>query len=447
MFYYLLFFLSLGLGLLLTPLAEKLAYRFHFLDIPDGRKRHRVPMPLLGGLAVYASFFITLSLCYGLDPESLGPYQSLYFGLFLGGTLIFLAGLLDDAYGLSAVQKFTVQILAALVLIYFEHPVNVMHSILPDLPDTLAVRTLGAFLLVFWVVMLTNAINLIDGLDGLAAGTSFLSAYFLMLTAIGMGRDGLLPFLLPLLGASLGFLRYNFHPARIFLGDAGSMLLGFLLAAISFQGFAKRITLFTLLIPILLLGIPILDTILSFARRALAGRNPFAADRDHIHHKMIRLGLTQVQAVSLLYLVCTALGILSLSLIRFSSEIVLAIAIPLGAVLFASLWVLGYFRPGTQTEVTFKEKRSLPRSLKEVVVEYRRGREANYAISRDFSKGGLFIRTRHPVPVGQELLIRFTDPETRKEREQRGKVVWNTSQASASGHEQVVEGMGIMFLE
>jgi len=446
MLYYILFFLALGLGLVLTPLVEKLAYRFHFLDIPDGRKRHRVPMPLLGGLSVYTSFFITLSICYAIKPEALGVYQPLFFGLFLGGTLIFLAGLLDDAYGMNAPQKFVVQILAALVLIYFQHPVNVLQSIVPELPDTLLYRTMGVFVFVFWVVMLTNAINLIDGLDGLATGISFLSAYFLMLTAIGMGRDGLLPFLLPLLGATLGFLRYNFHPARIFLGDAGSMLLGYLVAVISFQGFAKRITLFTLFIPILLLGIPILDTLLSFSRRLLAGRSPFSADRDHIHHKMIRLGLTQVQAVSLLYMVCTALGILSLSLIRFSSEIVLAIAVPLGALLFASLWVLGYFRPGIRTELSFKEKRSLPRSLKEVVVEYKRGNETNYAISRDFSKGGLFIRTKHPAPLGEEFLIRFTDPDSREEKELRGKVVWNTSQADSTRHE-LVDGMGVMFLD
>ncbi len=446
MLYYYLFFLSLGLSLLLTPLVERLAYRLQFLDVPDGRKRHRVPVPLLGGVAVYISFFVTLSFGYAFQPEALGPYQPMYLGMLLGGTLIFLAGLLDDAYGLKAPQKFAVQILAAVVFIYFHDPVNVLQDIFPDLHHTLLVRFLGILFFVFWVVMLTNAINLIDGLDGLATGISFLGAYFLMLAAIGLGRDGLLPFLLPLLGATLGFLRYNFNPARIFLGDTGSMLLGYLLAVISFQGFGKRITLITLFVPILLLGLPILDTVLSFTRRILAGRNPFSADRDHIHHKMIRLGLTQAQAVTILYIVCTGLGILSLSMMRFTTEIVVAIAVPLGALLLGGLYSLGYFRPGVQTKISFREKRTLPRSLKEVVVEYRRGKETRYAISRDFSKGGLFLRTQHPAAVGEEFLLRFTDPATRTEKERRGRVVWNTSQGNTPLHDQV-EGMGIMFLD
>jgi len=446
MVYYLLFFVSLGLSLVLTPLVERLAYRFRFLDIPDGRKRHRVPIPLLGGLAIYASFFLTLALCYLVRPEWLEARQSLFFGLLIGGTLIFLAGVFDDAYGLNAPQKFLVQIVASLVLINFEDPGKALQNIIPGLPDTALVRYLGILLFVFWVVMLTNAINLIDGLDGLATGISFLSVYFLTLTAIGLNRTYLLPFLVPLLGATLGFLRYNFHPARIFLGDAGSMLLGFLIAVISFQGFAKRITFFTLLIPILLLGIPILDTALSFARRILAGRNPFSADRDHIHHKLIRLGLTQVQTVSILYLVCAALGILSLSLIRFESGVVLAIAVPLTMLIFAGLYILGYFRPGVETDLAFKEKRSLPRTFREIVLQYEVEGVKHHAVSLDVSRGGVFVRTRTPCDIGTEVRIWYTDPETSSERIKRGRVVWNTRNTPEGAASQA-EGMGVMFLD
>jgi UDP-GlcNAc:undecaprenyl-phosphate/decaprenyl-phosphate GlcNAc-1-phosphate transferase len=446
MVYYLLFFLSLGLSLLLTPLAEKIAYRYRFLDIPDGRKRHRVPMPLLGGLAIYASFFLPLSFCYLSGLAGLESHQSMFFGLLVGGTLIFLAGLFDDAYGLNAPQKFIIQIAASLILIYFQDPGSVLRTIIPGLPDLPLVRYLGMALFVFWVVMLTNAINLIDGLDGLAAGICFLSTYFLMLSSIGLNRLYVLPFVTPLLGATLGFLRYNFHPARIFLGDAGSMLMGFLIAAISFQGFSKRVTFFTMLVPILLLGIPILDTVLSFGRRVLARRNPFVADREHIHHKMIRLGLTQVQTVSLLYVICAALGILSLSLVRFQSAIVLAIAVPLTILLFVGLWILGYFRPGVQTELELKEKRTDPRTHREFVLEYEIGGERRHAISLDYSKGGIFIHTQNPCDVGTEIRVWYTDPDSSKERDQRGRVVWNTAatpKSSAPG----MEGMGIMFLD
>jgi len=446
MLQYFLFFLSLAFSLLATPLVEKLAYRYHFLDIPDGRKRHKVPMPLLGGLVVYTSFFLTLSICYLVNPTYLGAYQSMFFGLLIGGTLIFLTGLLDDAYGLNAPQKFVVQILAALVLIYFEHPAHVLRTIIPTLPDSPWVHYLGMTLFVFWVVMLTNAINLIEGLDGLATGISFLSAYFLMLASIGLNRYALLPFIIPLLGATLGFLRYNFPPARIFLGDAGSMLLGYLIAVISFQGFTKRITLFTLLIPILLLGLPILDTLLSFARRILSGRSPFLADREHIHHKMIRLGLTQVQVVSLLYIICTALGILSLSLIKLKTEIVLAIAIPLGILILAGLWILGYFRPGVRTGITLKYKRTLPRTIHEIVVQYDYKGEKLHAISRDISPGGMFIRTKHPCAVDSVLRICFSDPETSEEVVRDGRVVWTTSETRVGPH-QDTPGMGVMFLD
>jgi len=294
--------------------------------------------------------------------------------------------------------------------------------------------------------MITNAINLIDGLDGLASGIVFVSSYFLLLTAITMNKAFLLPFLLPLLGATLGFLRYNFPPARIFLGDAGSMFLGFLIAAISFQGFTKRITLFTLLIPILLLGLPILDTLLSFSRRLLAGRNPFLADRDHIHHKMIRLGLTQVQAVTILYICCTVLGILSLTLIRFGSEIILAIFLPLSALLLVGLWTLGYLRPGIQTELEFKEKRTLPRSLHEVLVEFTYQGKKHKAISRDFSKGGIFISTEKTIQVGEDIIVTYTDPNTLNLRERPCRVVWNTLAADTERHSEM-HGMGVMFLK
>ena len=445
MFYYILFFLSLTLGLLLTPLAERLAFRIQFLDIPDGRKRHRVPIPLLGGLAIYVSFFISLTLCILVKPEYFGTHRSMYFGLLIAGSLIFVAGILDDRRGLNAPQKFLVQIIAAILLIYFGYSEDFIWSMLPEIQETPLVRFLGMVFFVFWVVMLTNAINLIDGLDGLAAGISFVSGYFLLLTAITMNRGFLLPFLLPLLGATLGFLRYNFPPARIFLGDAGSMFLGFVLAAISFQGFAKRVTLLTLLIPILLLGIPILDTFTAFARRLLASRNPFVADRDHIHHKMLRLGFTQVQAVSLLYICCTVLGILSLSLIRFGSEIVMAIVIPLSILILAGLWVLGYLRPGVHPELSFREKRAMPRTLKEIVVQFEFRGDRRYAISRDVSKGGIFIRIHDPLKVGSEVLVRYQDPELKEERERQGRVVW-TTRGDTPGPHADIRGMGIMFL-
>jgi len=142
MFYYILFFLSLGLSLLGTPLAEKLAYRYKFLDIPDGRKRHRVPIPMLGGLAIYISYFATLLIGLLFKSDILLPQQDLLMGIFLSGTIIFFAGLADDAFGLNAPQKFSVQIIASLALIFFGYPETVLKSMIPELPDSLWVRYL-----------------------------------------------------------------------------------------------------------------------------------------------------------------------------------------------------------------------------------------------------------------------------------------------------------------
>jgi len=158
MFFGLLFFLAFGLSLLVTPLTEKLAYHYHFLDVPDGRKRHKVPIPLLGGLSIYGSFCLSLFFCYLTRPDYLGLHQSLFFGLFFGGTLIFLAGLLNDAYGLSTLQKRLIQIPAVIVLIYFSPPGNVVNVIIPDFPDTLWTRYLDILIFILWIVILTDAI-------------------------------------------------------------------------------------------------------------------------------------------------------------------------------------------------------------------------------------------------------------------------------------------------
>lgn len=436
------FFSSLVLALVLTPVVEKIAYRLRVIDIPDGRKRHRVPIPLLGGLAIYLSFFITTGVFMFCTDRWAGAEQRIFLGLFVASTFVFLGGVVDDTRGLDAPQKFSVQIAAALILVLFGYPQDVLLKLIPGLPHTQTLEYLGIAFFVFWMVMLTNAMNLIDGLDGLAAGVAFVAAYFLLLTAIALKRPLMVPLSLALCGATLGFLRYNFHPARIFMGDAGSMLLGFLLGATSFQGLAKRVTLFTLLIPVILLAIPIFDTILAFVRRLLSGKNPFVADRDHFHHKMIRLGLTQAQAVTIVYLVCAVFGILSLSLVRFGSQVIIVVFLVVSLLVFAGLYVLGYFRPGERPEFEFVEKRTLPRTFKELLVDYECRGKKSRALSLDISLGGIFLRTQTPLEVGAHLTLRFIDPATQKPVERHGTVVWNTTQ-SPKPHE--VSGMGIMF--
>ncbi len=440
--YLFVFFLSLCLSLVGTPIAEKIAFRCKVIDIPDGRKRHRVPIPLLGGVAIYVSFFVTTALSVFVLPQWTHIDKSLFLGLFLASTFVFIGGMIDDVRGLNATQKFSIQIAGALILVLFGYPQSILSGFIPALPRTELFQFVVIGFFILWIVMLTNALNLIDGLDGLAGGVAFVASYFLLLTAIALKRALMIPLSLALCGATLGFLRYNFYPARIFMGDAGSMLLGFLLAAISFQGVAKRITLFTLLIPVVLLAIPIIDTILAFIRRVLARKNPFVADRDHIHHKMIRLGLTQAQAVIIVYIVCAIFGVLSLSLVRFESEVIVIVFVVISLLVVTGLYVLGYLRPGVRTEFEFVEKRALPRVFRELLVEYEHDGERHRAISLDVSAGGIFLRTSTPLDVGTLVKLRYVDPMSRKTTERVGKVVWNTRTAPKR-HE--IQGMGIMF--
>jgi len=287
------------LALALTPLMRRLAFRYGVLDHPDQRKTHGQAMPLLGGVAVYLAFWLVAgpALFYLQG-------NGRFWGLFLGSTLILALGLYDDIRGLSYRAKFAGQFAAALILLAFNIKIEFI-----TFPFQSMVF-LGIFvvpLTLIWVVGVTNAVNLIDGVDGLAAGVSAIAA--IVMVAYTWGEFPLLSILcLILAGAALGFLPLNFPPARIFLGDTGSLFLGFMLAGFSIMGATKQITLTTLFIPMLILGLPITDTFYVMWRRLKSGRPIFQADRGHIHHKLLGLGLTPRQTTIALYLISLYFG-------------------------------------------------------------------------------------------------------------------------------------------
>ena len=327
------FFLALAvptfLSLVLTPWVIRLAHAIGALDQPNERKAHSQPMPRIGGVAVFASFFVSLGLFLAFDPYLAFPRwivgaQGLM--LMVALALVALLGVWDDLKSLKPTQKFAVQLFLSSA-VYFAgfrisgitHPFN---------PGLLNLGVFDYLVTVLWIVGVTNAINLIDGLDGLASGVSAIAALTIVPIAILHGEPGTAVIALILTGAVLGFLRYNFNPAKIFLGDSGSLFLGFMLAILSTQSSTKSSTAFSILVPILALGLPIMDTLLSMVRRLLRSFLPnnsaptkglrvlaslFHPDRGHIHHRLLARGLSHKNVVLTLYVVSCVLGTVAFS--------------------------------------------------------------------------------------------------------------------------------------
>jgi len=291
-----------------TPAVRVLAHKLKAIDIPiDNRRMHKKPIPRLGGLAIYLGFVLT-TLIFSQE------FTPTVITILLGGTGIVLLGMLDDIFRLKASIKFIVQIGLAFIAVNQGITVERIFWFGKEIP-------FGGWsipITILWIVGLTNAINLIDGLDGLSCGVSAISAASLLLVSILMGESHAATLLMAVLvGACVGFLPFNLNPAKIFMGDTGAMFLGYTLSVISIEGVLKMHTLVSFVIPILIFAFPIFDTAFAFTRRILHGKSPFSPDRGHLHHRLIDMGLNQKQTVAILYAVCAILG---LSAIMFTSE-------------------------------------------------------------------------------------------------------------------------------
>ncbi|MDA8335180.1 MAG: MraY family glycosyltransferase [Peptococcaceae bacterium] len=330
---------ALVAALVLTPQVRRLAFRVGALDSPDQRKVHQGVMPRLGGLAVYLSFVAAV-----LIGE---PGTERLWGLLTGATVIMAVGMLDDIYRLPARIKLAGQVLAAVSVLPFGIVVTSVSNPFATNPHAPGLY-LGLFarpLTVLWLVAVINAVNLIDGLDGLASGTAFIAA-LTMAAVIGLEgylfhhsvHPGVMGLALTLAAASLGFLWYNFHPARIFLGDGGSMLLGFLLASMAVMGPAKDATGISVIVPLVILGIPLADTLFAVVRRAHRHLPIMQPDREHLHHRLLDLGLNHRQAVLAIYGVNVVLGAsaILLTVISQGQALVLAAGIFLAVAVTAN---------------------------------------------------------------------------------------------------------------
>ncbi len=324
--------LAFFLALLITPAVRKLAFVWGAVDRPSPRKVHQNVMPRLGGLAIYVAFVVTLLLTMPVGHV---------FGLITGVSLIVLTGLLDDIKGLSPWLKLGGQVLAAYSLILFNIQIGFVTN--PFNGHFIVLGWWGIPITIFWVVAVTNAINLIDGLDGLAGGVSCIAA--LTIAAVGWtqwkisgvtGQQEIIMIALILAAAIVGFLRHNIYPASIFLGDTGSMLLGFTLAAVSVIGLTKSAAAVSVFIPLVILGIPLFDVVMAVFRRCHLRKPIFQADREHIHHQLMNLGLNHRQTVAVICGISLLLGISAVILNIVTSDqamILLVILASLGIIL------------------------------------------------------------------------------------------------------------------
>lgn len=335
---FLLFIVAAVFSAIFTPLVRKFAVHIGAIDIPkDKRRIHNKPIPLIGGLAMYLAFIVTLIIKKG----SLSRAET---GMLIGASIITLGGFLDDKFDLKPWQKLSFQVCAAICLILFGIKIALLTNPLFTASPYLTIGWVSVPLTIIWVVGITNALNLIDGLDGLAAGVALISSLTLLVIAILNFRTEAVELTAILGGAILGFLPYNFNPASIFMGDTGAQLLGFLLAAISIEGAIKSAAAFAIAVPILAMGLPIYDTLFAMIRRKLNGKPIMQADRGHLHHRLLDMGLSQKQAVIIMYLLSAVLGSFAIIAMQLSSQRGYFLLAVVMLVLVITGWKFGFFK-------------------------------------------------------------------------------------------------------
>jgi len=330
--------IGLAFSYLVTPFVLWLATRLGILAQPGGRHIHRAPVPRLGGIAIYAAFVAAVlaglplerSIRVVVDAHNILvtiPFTPAFdwpvIGVLLGATMITIVGILDDVRGISPMEKLFGQLVAAVIPLSFGIGMDVLTN---PFGGMVFLGPFGVALTVIWLVSLCNVMNLIDGIDGLAAGIASIAAATVFVASYGRGDVATAILAVALIGATLGFLPFNFNPARIFLGDTGSMLLGYLLGSLSVLGTYKSYTALSLLVPLVALGVPVLDTTLAILRRWRTRRPIFEADTEHLHHRLLQRGLSQRQTAIVLYLITGILGagaLLASGVHRFSLVAVL----------------------------------------------------------------------------------------------------------------------------
>ncbi len=335
--YFTLFIFSMFISLFLTPLFMNISFKFDFLDVPkEERKVHRKPMPFLGGIIIYISFLATLTLQTVFVDKT-------HFVIIVSSTLILIGGIIDDIYPMKPKGKLLIQIIAISILIFNDIYIKNV-SIFPG-GSSFSFEFLGIPLMFGWVILVTNAFNLIDGLDGLAAGVSFIATSTIFLISVISGNFSSAIVSAVLCGTLIGILPYNFYKAKIFIGDSGSQFIGFILSVISVSGFNNLNGEFLILIPIVICGLPLFDALTSIVRRKIKGKSIMEADKEHIHHKLIGFGNSHPKAVIIIYLISVMFSVIAILMVISNFEsfiflIFICLVFVLGLILFLDVFGL-----------------------------------------------------------------------------------------------------------
>ena len=342
--YLALFLISATASLVLTPLLRRLCERYGLLDEPrDGRHVHRKAVPRLGGVAIFLSLGLALSalpLVNNLLTQTLRPQLREIVVFLICGSLVLALGVYDDLRGANAWVKFA-GLGSATVLFYFLGG-RIEGLSIPFVGNVILHPALGFLLTMVWVVGIANAFNLIDGVDGLATGSALFSSLVLLTVSLIQGNALVAVIALVLTGALAGFLRYNFNPASIFLGDSGSLFVGFALAALSVQGSQKASTAIAVAIPILAFGLPMVDTSVAIARRFISGKPILEGDREHIHHMLLDRGWSQRRVALVLYAVSALFGLLAMLFVNSGNGLTAVVLFVVGVAVVLALGKLRY---------------------------------------------------------------------------------------------------------
>lgn len=356
--YIVLALVAFGISVLLTPFVRRKSHESgKALDYPVlPRKIHTSPIPRLGGIAIYSAFFLSLLpilFADGATSALFSEHLDVVVCLWGTSTLVFLIGVYDDFYGATVLQKLVVQILAAGLAYWGGFTI---HTISIPFVGSVPLGILSLPVTLLWFVGITNALNFIDGVDGLACGVGFFSISTMFGISLFLHHPLTAFFAAALAGGLFGFGLYNFNPASIFMGDSGSLFVGFTIAAISLQGSQKSSTAVVLLLPVIVLGVPIADTLLAIIRRMGHGMSPFSADKDHIHHRLLKMGFSSRQVVLVLYGVCSLLGTVALLMTAVTNQVLTLMLIILSVLTIGGMKMLGYTTDMLSLNLLVKER-------------------------------------------------------------------------------------------
>ncbi|MBR3555738.1 MAG: undecaprenyl/decaprenyl-phosphate alpha-N-acetylglucosaminyl 1-phosphate transferase [Oscillospiraceae bacterium] len=315
-----------------TPLVKIFAQKVGAMDVPkDGRRMHDHPIPRLGGLAMFLGFLLATLIFSGIDTQ--------VRGMLLGCVVVVTAGVIDDINPLKWWVKLILQLAAAGIAV--GHGIRIEVFTNPNLfsEGWLILGWLSVPITILWIVLVTNSVNLIDGLDGLAVGVSGIGSVAMLVIALLVSEGNVAIIMAALAGACLGFIPYNLNPAKIFAGDTGALLLGYVLATMSVIGMFKTYAIISFLLPFLVLALPLFDTIFAILRRVAHGQSPMQADRGHVHHRLIDMGLSQKQAVAILYCISTVFGLAAVVLATSGRVKALVVALAFMAIVSIAAFI------------------------------------------------------------------------------------------------------------